>query len=281
MSIMLISDSGSDLQTNEDITIVPLTIEMDEKKYLDGIDIKTDTFYDILPKVKSSVKTSQPSPTDFVSLFNKAKEENKDVLVLTMSSGLSGTNNSANLAKTIVNYDRIFIVDSIEATIGLRLLIDQAISMIKKGMKVEDIVSAIEELKHKIIVFVMVDTLEYLLKGGRISKSQAYFGELLSVKPIIRVRYGKLETVTKALGRTRAIKKFVDFLKNEEIDFTYEPYFLYTKNKENSDKLIEKLKEKYPMNEKNNFEMGPTIGAHIGPNAMGIAYVGFKKQICE
>ena len=197
--MMIITDSASDITKQEaeemDIRIVWL-----KTKFSDGdFPLKTEEdfihFFDKLAEEKELPVTSQPSPEEFLQLYEEAKEKNEEVLVITLSSGLSGTVNAANLAKQMSEYEKIWIIDSEQA------IVTQRVDMRAQGKNMEEIVAAIEDLKKRVTVCGMLDTLTYLKKGGRIPAALAVLGNVLQIKPVIVLNDREFTMLGKALGR--------------------------------------------------------------------------------
>lgn len=210
MSIRIITDSTSDFTPQQaqqqNIDVVPLKVIFSDAEYRDGLDITLDEFYQRLTTSEVLPTTSQPTPNDFINHFEKAKEAGDDVIVILLSSELSGTFQSAVLAKNYVEYDRIFLVDSLNATIGLKLLINHAITQRNANKQAIEIVNELEYLKSKVTIKAVVNTLDYLVKGGRLSKAAGFAGSLLSIKPIISLIDGKIAVIAKARGKKGAME---------------------------------------------------------------------------
>lgn len=275
--IKILIDSSADLTPAEikakDVTMIPIQITINDKSYLDGIDLDHDTFYDLLTNSEEFPKTSQPSPQEFLDAFEKAKANGDELICILLSSALSGTFQSAQLAKNIVGYDKIYLIDSLSAVSAIRILCDKALEMIQEGANSQQIITALNELKGRIKIFAALNTLDYLSKGGRISKAAATIGELTKIKPIITVNdEGKVEIAGKRLGINKSISYIKEKIDSFTIDQDYPIYSLYSFGEENLNKLQQKLIE-------NNYELadaiqvGPTIGAHLGPEAFGICFV--------
>ena len=270
--IRVLVDSSSDYTLeevkNRNLYFVGLQIQIEGKNYLDGIDIDKETFYQKMMSTKEFFKTSQPSPQVFVDIFEKVKEKNETLICILLSSKLSGTYQSACLAKEMVGYEKIYIIDSLSATCGIRLLTEVALNWICENKEVEMIVSELESLKKKIRIYAGVDTLEYLAKGGRISKAAAAIGTLASIKPIISVQNGEVIVS----GKTRGINKATSFIQEKVqkdlMDTLYPVYTIYSYGVENTEKLESKLDFEYER-----VRLGSTIGVHIGPNAFGVCFV--------
>ena len=180
MAIRIITDSTSDINPKEaekmGITVIPLKVLFGEKEYREGIEITMDDFYKKLSEADKLPTTSQPSPEEFLEHFQQAKETGDSVIVLLIASKFSGTLQSATIAKDMVEYEDIHIIDSLTTITGLRLLVEHTITMREQKREVAEIVETINQLKERIVLLAMVDTLEYLHKGGRLSKSSLFLG---------------------------------------------------------------------------------------------------------
>lgn len=275
--IRILVDSSSDYTMEEikenEFNFVPLNILISEKSYRDVVDLIPDDFYKLLTSSKDFPKTSQPSPQDFAEIFEDAKAKGDEIICILLSSALSGTCQSAHLAKDMVDYDGIHIIDSLAATAMIKFMGNYASKLIKKGLSAQEIVQKIEAMKGKIKVVAGLDTLEYLCKGGRLSKASATIGELANLKPVITVtEEGKVSVIGKCLGKNKALNFILKYLENSERDMSFPLYTLYSYGTENTEKLEERLtKEGIFYNER--VQLGSTIGAHIGPGAFAILYV--------
>lgn len=275
--IRILVDSASDYlleeAQKENLEFVPLTVMLNEVTYKSGIELKHDEFYEKLMAGKEFPKTAQPSPQDFLNIFEDAKEKGDDVICILLSSALSGTYQSANLAKNIAEYDRIFIIDSLSAVAAIRIMVGYAAKLAAQGLPAEEIVEKVEAIKSKVRIFAAVDTLEYLARGGRLSRTAAAIGELANLKPIITLApEGNLDVLGKTLGRVKAINYIMNQLESRTVDTDFPMYSVYTYGIENVEKLEKKLeKEGYHID--GQFQIGATIGAHVGPGAFGVIFV--------
>ena len=275
--IHLLVDSSSDYTMEEikekNIHYVPLTVMLGENSYKDGLELTPDRFYEMLTSSKEFPKTSQPSPQDFLEVFEAAKEQGDDVICVLLSSSLSGTCQSAHLAKDMVDYDRIYIVDSLTATIMIKVLVNHAYNLIKEGLPAADIAERLNSLKGKVKVAAALDTLEYLYRGGRLSRASATIGELANLKPIIYVtEEGEVGVLGKCIGRNKALNFIQKTLETKDIDPAFPLYTVYAYGTENCEKLEEKLLQGgYSFAKRE--QIGSTIGAHVGPGAFGVIYV--------
>lgn len=275
--IRILIESSSDYTQKEaqkdHLDFVPISVMFNDETYLGGVTLEHDEFYEKLMETKEFPKTAQPSPQDFLTVFEDAKEKGDDVICILLSSSLSGTCQSAHLAKNIADYDRIHIIDSLTAIAAIRMLANYAKKLISEGATVEEIIEKLEEKKSKVKILAAVDTLEYLAKGGRLSRAAAAIGELANLKPILTINTeGSLEVVGKVLGRIKAANYILNQLETKTIDPEFPMYGIYSYGLENIEKLEKKLeKEGYTVNA--HYQLGAVIGAHVGPGAFGIVFV--------
>ena len=240
--IKIITDSTSDIDLKYaqelNVEVVPLKVIIDGKEYKDRIDLQPEEFYDLLVNSQTLPSTSQPSPQDFVDLYETAKNNNDSVIVITLSSVISGTYQSANLAKDLVDYDDIYVIDSLGTTQMQRLLVLKAVALRNEGMNAQDLYTFLEAYKHRIRLFAFVDTLEYLYKGGRLSRTAATAGTLLKFKPIIGFDEGKLDVFAKARGTQKATAKIIDLIQQDgEMDLDEPICIGYTGSSDGLDKF--------------------------------------------
>lgn len=275
--IRILVDSSSDYLMDEikekNLEIAPIGITIGEQTYYDGQNLDRNQFYEILEESKAFPQTSQPSPQEFLDIFEDAKVKQDDIICILLSSALSGTYQSAVLAKQMAGYERIFIIDSLSATFNIKIMADYALELVKKGQTSEEIVASIESMKSKVKVYAALDTLEYLARGGRISKTTAAIGGLANVKPIITVsEEGEVTLLGKAFGKNKAISQIIHYLENLEIDTRFPVYAIYSYGTENCEHFQEKLTQA-GISVATRMQIGPTIGTHIGPGAFGIVFV--------
>lgn len=278
MGIRIITDSTSDIDLLEadrmGITIVPLKVIFGDKEYREGIEITIDSFYPKLIAADKLPTTSQPSPDDFLKHFIEAKEAGDDAIVILVSGKLSGTLQSANIAKEIADYSNIYIVDSFNAIMGLRILVEEAVKMRNEGVNVREIVARLEELRERIVLLAMVDTLEYLQKGGRLSKTSAILGTLLKFKPIITLKNGTIELAGKERGIRKGIDRILSLMEEfGDIDTAYPTYFGFSAEDSKGVLLRDKVKEKFEIGDSRMLPVGCVIGTHAGPGAGAVVYV--------
>ena len=275
--IRILVDSAADFSAEEakacNMELVPINITFEDKNYLDGIEITKDEFYELLTSSEVFPKTAQPSPQDFLDVFEDVKEKGDQLVYISLSSALSGTFQSATLAKSMVEYDEIYLVDSLSATRAIRLMAEYACKLREEGKDAAMIAQELEAFRSRVVILAAVDTLEYLYKGGRLSKAAAAVGELANLKPIITVtQEGKMAVPAKALGRNKALSTLVKMVTEKDIDTTFPIYSIYAVGEENTEKLEEKLgKEGVRVTKR--LQIGSTIGCHVGPGAFGVIFV--------
>lgn len=273
--IRLLVDSASDIsvQNLENIMVVPLSVNINNNVYLDGVELGHDEFYEMLTETNDFPKTSQPSPQAFVDEFEKVKEAGDELICILLSSGVSGTYQSACLAKSIVEYDKIHVVDSLTGAYGVKLLVLEAQRCIEKGMSALEIVEKLEDLRKRVQVILSVDTLEYLYKGGRLDKKSAVIGSIAKVKPVIEVnKEGKIGVLGKTIGMVKAMNKIVDVINDKQVDKNYPVYTIYTKGTKNVEKLESKMNAA-GVSISERVQLGPVVGTHLGPEAFGTIFI--------
>lgn len=272
--IKILVDSSADCNLQDGIVdlIVPISVNVDGVEYKSGVDLTSDKFYELLETAKEFPRTSQPSPQNFVEIFEKVKEDGDQLIYLCLSSCFSGTYQGALIAKDMVDCDDIYIIDSIGVTHMITLLANYARKLINEGVSAGEIVDKCEELKGKIKVYAGVDTLEYLYKGGRLSRASAAAGSVAGIKPIIAVQDGKVEVVAKSIGKIRAMNTLLEKIKSHTIDTNFPIYPMYTSGTENCEVLEQKLIDNgYDIAER--LQIGSTIGAHVGPGVYAVLFV--------
>ena len=283
MNIKILIDSASDISIDEakelGIELIPLKVSFGEKEYLDGVDLLPKQFYEKLIETDELPKTSQITPDRFLDSYEKLTSDGSQLLVITISSKLSNTYNSAVLASQEYK-DKVFVVDSLNAAVGERLLCEYAIRLIKQGFDMDLILRKLNKAKHRIKLIAVVGTLEYLKNGGRISKTVAFVWEVLSIKPVIAIQDGEVKLVGKARGSKRANNLLNELISSTKgIDFKMPVGAVYTGLSDATlNKYIEDQRfvwEPY-VDEVPKHIVGSTIGTHVGPGALGVAF--FEKE---
>lgn len=269
--IKIITDSTSyitrEYAERENVTIVALNYVFGEETGKEPFPGKFADFYHKLNTTKLFPSTSQPSAGEFLDVFNKAFEEGyEEIIAILLSSKLSGTFNSAMLAKNMLEDKSITIIDSQNAASNLRFLVEDAVEMVKKGKSSQEIESHINTKKLGMHIYLTTDTLEYLSRGGRLSTVQATVGNLLNIKPIIELNDGELKLLEKLRGKTKVLLAIVDKVP----DNVQKIGICHALDMENAEKLEGILKEKFPNATISIDELGPVVGAHLGTGGIGI-----------
>ena len=276
MKTRIIVDSTTDLlaEYKNRVSVVPLTVNFGEEEYIDGVTIDYKTFYEKLIESDVLPTTSQANPDTFIKEFEKVKEAGESAVVITLSSRLSGTYQSAMIAAD--DFENIYVVDGGSATIGNSILVEYAIKLLDEGLCAKEIAEKLEEEKGKIVIVALLDTLEYLKKGGRISKTVAFAGTVLNIKPVVSVIDGEIGMLGKARGSKMGNNLLVQEIeKAGGVDFTKPVLLGYSG-------LSDNLLLKYIEDSKHIWEnglkeiryttIGSVIGTHAGPGAIAVAF---------
>ncbi len=281
--IKILIDSASDITEEEakqkGIHMIPLEVRFGEDVYLDGVNLLPQEFLNKLIESNELPKTSQINEFRWTEQFEKLTANGDQVIAITISSKLSGTYNSAKAAaKKFPN--QVFVVDSLTAATGERVLCDYALRLIAEGKTADAIHQELEAIKHKVQVIAVVDTLKYLRKGGRISTLTAFAGELLSInKPVISVTGGEVKMVGKAMGSKKSnnlLMQLVQKCGGIDFDMPYGVIFSGYRDeylrKYLEDSAVLWQEHVASMKEIPVYMYGSTIGTHVGPNALGVAF---------
>ncbi|MDT3425626.1 DegV family protein with EDD domain [Paenibacillus forsythiae] len=277
---VIVTDSTSDIPPSMaeayGIHVVPLTLMFAEESYRDGIDITPEQFYERLPRSPQLPTTSQPSPVEYMDVYRNILEQYPDSPVLSfhISSGLSGTYQSALLAKSMLEEegDRITVVDSLSASYGFGLLVVHAARLSAEGKGPEEILESVERLRRSRKLYFLVDTLEYLQKGGRIGKASAILGTLLNIKPILSIdEDGIIYAVEKVRGRKKAVARMIELFKsdlqgadkvNVAVGHTAQPAA--------GEEFLQELSAHFTLEEKVLTNVGPVVGSHVGNGTLAV-----------
>ena len=275
--VNIIVDSTADIteDVKERMTVVPLTLHFGDEEYIEGVTIQKKEFYQKLIESDVLPKTSQASPADFEDVFEKIVAAGESAVVITLSSKLSGTWQSAMIAAREYE-DSVYVVDSRNVAIGTAILAKLALRLVDEGMGAREIAERLEKEREKICLIAMLDTLEYLKKGGRISAAAAFAGGVLSIKPVVCIRDGEIVILGKARGSKQGNNLLVsEIRKTGGIDFTKPILLGYTG-------LDDTLLQKYIEDSKALWEegisslettmIGSVIGTHAGPGAVAVAF---------
>lgn len=280
--VKIITDSAADFEQSEleksGVICIPMNITVDGEEYLDNVSISKPEFYDLLESCVEFPQTSQPSLYEFEKYMQAFKENGDECVIITISSGLSGTYQNVVLTKNSLEYENCFVIDSLNATGGQHMLVDYAVKLRDEGKSAAEIAEELETFKRKSRLLACIDTLDYLYKGGRLSKITYTVGSMMNIKPIIRMtEKGKIEVCSKALSVRRGIRSICDSVEKFNPDTSYPFYIVYSHNRKNADILANHLRDMgYNVPEDKIVSIGATIGTHIGKNACG--YICIAKE---
>ncbi len=283
MTVKIVTDSTSDLMpetaSEMGITIVPLNVhfgtEIGTETYRDGVDLKAEDFYRRLEQSKTLPTTSAPAPGTFAEVYDKLAKETEEILVITISSKLSATYKAAVDGKAVMKSKaRLEIIDSLSAMVGLGLIVISAAKAAKAGASLDEVIDVVRSSMGRVDFRLAFDTLEYLRKGGRIGTAQAFLGSALKVNPILTIKNGLTEGVTRVRSRAKAVDYLGDFVMGfpdvEELaieDAT---------TPAESEILAERLGSKFPRERIHWMKVGPVIGTHVGPHVLGVGVLPAK-----
>lgn len=271
--IKIVTDSTAyitkEYAEKENITIVQLNYMFGDELSKEPFPGEFDDFFKKLSTTKLFPTTSQPSAGEFYNAFDAAfKEGYEDIIVILLSAKLSGTYNSAMVAKNMLSDKKITVIDSQNAAANMKFLVEDAVHMAKDGKTREEIVEHLEARKKNMKIYLTTDTLEYLSRGGRLSSVQATVGNILNIKPIIQLENGELKLLEKIRGKQKAITSIISKVPSD----VQKIGICHILDYEFAEKMDSTLKEKFPHATITIDELGPVIGSHLGPKGIGICF---------
>lgn len=279
MRIKIITDSVADipkdLAEELDITVVPLSVHFGSTSYRDGVDLTTDEFFEKLSKAERLPTTSQVNPGEFKKVFEEYLETYDHIICITMSKAMSGTYKAANIAKEFIGTEKIDIFDSKAISFGFGLVVIEAARSVKNDKSLNEIRESIRYNIENLENLFIVDTLEYLKKGGRLSTAEAFVGNVLKIKPVITINNeGKLESIDKIRGRKRVINYFVDHVKKNGHDLNGKTIGLFhAVDHEYLEKLVVAVEDQFAVKEIIKSEVGTVVGTHSGPGCLAMVFI--------
>ena len=283
--IQIVTDSTCDLDQETakalGIHIIPMTLYFGERSFIDGVTLDRETFDDMLAKTDKLPTTSQLNPMDILDAISPFLEKGDDVVGIFLSSRLSGTFQSASIAAAMSESSHFYLVDSLNVTFGLALLVRIACRLRDEGKSAAKITETLEDLKGRVRLVAVVDTLKYLQMGGRISAASAVMGNLLGINPLVGVVDGAVEAIGKARGRKSAFRHLLTLCGQDAPDVRYPVYFGHTHAPDAMTELqnlvtptLDSPAEIFAA------EIGSVIGTHVGPGATGLAYIAKPLTVC-
>lgn len=279
MGVTIIADSASEVSQETakewEIKVIPLKIRFGEEEFLDGVTLSNKRFYEKLIESDELPKTSQISPADYEDCFKAAVEAGDEVVCLTISSGVSGCVQSANIAAA--EYEgKVHVVDTMQFCISYYILVEYAVRLRDAGKSAKEIADEITRVREKAIVLAVFDTLEYLKAGGRLSSTAAFVGEILSIKPVITITNGIVDVIGKARGSKKGNNMLIEKVKAiGGIDFTMPVVTGYTGlSDEYLQKYLEDSRDLYDgdISDIRKVSVGATVGTYAGPGAIAVAF---------
>lgn len=275
--IRIITDSSSELDpelaAQLQVDVIPIHIYFGETEYLDRQTISVADFYTKLEQTDKLPTTSQITPFQFYQAFQPYVEAGDEIVGIFLSSQLSGTFQSAQTAKKSLHSDHIYLVDSLNAALGQHLLVQIAVRLRDQGLPASQIAQQITVLTKKVQLIACVKTMKYLVMGGRVSPVLGTIGNILGITPIITVIDGKVEAAGKVRGHKAAHRWMQQYLEKTPADSRYPVVFCHSVNPQGRDEMVEALASFLPNQDYLHCDLGSTVGTHIGPGAIGFAYI--------
>ncbi|MCM1513444.1 MAG: DegV family protein [Anaeroplasma bactoclasticum] len=272
LKIMVDSSSGitKEEATTMGIEVFPLRFSFNEEEYLDGVDITSEVFYEKLVTSHIFPKTSLPNLYQLEEQVKKYEDEGYTILIFPLSKEISGS--YAAMQALFEDHANVKVVDGLTTVSGLRFLIEEALRYQDESLDI--ILQKIRSLRERIRIIAGIDTLEYLHRGGRLSKTSSVIGTIIGLKPIIGILDGKVVVFSKRRGKKQAMQYIVNYMMNHLPDENYPIYGLYSKDKANYDTLYGLLTDtSFQKHIIQVDHIAPVIGCHIGPGGYGVAYI--------
>ncbi len=280
MAVRVVTDSTADIPQDLvkelDISVVPLTVQFGDKSFQDGVDITPDQFFQWLTESSQLPTTSQPSPGAFLDVYRGLLEAEHQVVSIHISDNLSGTLNSARQAKEQLGDVPLEIIDSRQAAISLGLVVIATARAAKDGASYEETQAVAKRVLGQVQLFALLDTLEYLRKGGRVGKVRGFIGTLLHVRPIITVIDGIVQSVISVRSRDQGIRYMLTLA--EERAPLLQAAVFHSTTPDQADELAEQVR---PLVSDGNViigRVGPVIGTHVGPGTVGVVFQSEKSR---
>lgn len=277
IGVVVCGNSGLDyMKVDYPVKMIRSTLNLDGKEYEDFVDIQAKEFYDVIvnnPDI--NVSTSQTSTGKIASVYQELKDEGyTDAIVIVLSSKLSGTYQGAVLAKDMVEGINVYVIDSRSVSYGEAYLVLETIKMIKKERKIIDIIDKLEKIRNNIYVYVLVDTLKYLVKNGRLSSASGFLGTLLKIKPLLHIQKdGRLVPFEKIRTTSKAQARLIEIVQKDIEGQNVVMFIAYTNNEERAKELKEQILSSRPELVIEIVPLTPVVGAHAGPGTLGVGYI--------
>lgn len=279
--VHIITDSTSDLTVQEaealNVRLIHMRVIFEDGVYTDGVDITKEEFYAKQAEAKVLPKTTQLNPQEYCDAFQALLENGDEVVAILISSKLSGSFQSACIAKEMLDGgERLHLVDSLNVTIGEGLLVREAVRLRDAGKSAAEIAAEIEGLRSRVRFIAFVGTLKYLKMGGRISASTAALGTMLNISPVVAIVDGEVKSVGKVRGSQKIMAYTLDFAREYPVDTRYPVIFGHSRCQKTMETYRDKVTEALGIRDHTWDELGAVIGTHAGPGCYGLAYTGLK-----
>ena len=275
--VRIITDSTSDITQEEaariGVTVVPLTVLFGSDAYRDGIDLTKKDFFEKLAAAEALPTTSQVSPGEFTSIFQTFTDGGDDIVGIFISSMMSGTYQSAEMARELVGTETIHVIDSQAATFALGLLVYEAVRLRDAGKSASEIAGLIRDLLGRVRLLAVIDTLKYLRMSGRISTTTAFVGGLLGINPLITITDGRVESIGKSRGLMAGLKQIAERMLQDPPDTSHLITFGHINAPAFLRETVNYLGGLFGITDYIETDIGITVGTHVGPGAAGIAYI--------
>ncbi|MDD4765968.1 MAG: DegV family protein [Desulfotomaculaceae bacterium] len=265
------ADLPKDLAAKYDITVVPLMVIFnDNETFRDGVDIDTEQFYIRQVERKEYSRTSQPAPAEFLCVYKELSSSGSSVISIHLSSALSGTCQSARMARDMLPDADIVVIDSKQASMGLGMIVLEAARAASEGKNKDEIIGIVRKMVSEGMLYFIVDTLEFLARGGRIGKAQALLGNILSIKPILYLKDGIVQPLEKTRGRAKAIDRLVQIIEKKAGKRRVKCSLIHGMDPAGMEQLYQKIVPLLNCDEPVCSTLGAVIGTHTGLGALGI-----------
>lgn len=277
MAVRIITDSSCEHPFSRrqewNIDILPFRLFFGEEEYIDGETMTRDQFYSKLVTAQELPKTAQITPLEYADVFRPYIEAGDEILLMPISRELSGTHNSALLAKEEFPGAPIYIVDTQNVTFALALMVDLAVRFRDEGCSAREIWERLEAIRPRVRLYALVNDLKYLRMGGRLSSAGAVVGTLLGIKPVITLREGRVVANDKARGLSAAVQTVLRWVQRDGVDASYPVYFGNSDFPEGLAEFRGEAETRLTLGERYAVDIGPIVGTHVGPGAVGMAFV--------
>lgn len=275
--VKILTDSSCDLSPARcqelGVEMLPITVNFGSESYRANIDINNEEFYRKLAEASELPKTAQISPAFFEEKFREYKENGDDVVCLFISSMMSGTLQTARIAKNLVGAEKIYLPDTLNVTFALGLLVEEAVKMRDRGLSAAEIAEETEKLVPRVRLWALIDDLKYLKMGGRLSATSALVASILGICPIITLENGLVEVVGKARGKKAAFKFIQNMVEKEPISSDFVVTVGHAAAPKTRDDFIDFMSAELKKREVLKLDIGSIVGTHAGPGTCGLAYI--------